>query len=151
MKKSILSLIYPDEEILIKDFSFLEKEPSVKATCVVPVKGYAKQVIPYVTAENYVRCLSQASYLLAHHVIKNNLIPVDVTEETFLKAMEAWELYYRSLSMTFHYQSKRGEEFEIELSLKEFREIKTLKDCILLNFSINKTVISGEISFVILK
>lgn len=151
MNNSILSLIYPDEEIFIKGFLFLENELTVKTTCLVPEKSYVKKYIPYVTAENYVRCLSQASYLLAHHILKNKLIPIEVDEISFLKAMEEYELYYRNLSMAFHHRSKRGEEFEMELSLKNFREIKNLKDYVLFNFSNKKTVISGEMSFVFLK
>ena len=150
-KQSILSIIYPDNEIYIKKFSFSPKTLSIKVACVVPVQGYGKQDIPYVTAENYVRCLSQTSYLLAHYVLKKKLIPIGVSEEVFLKAMEAWELYYRNLSMTFHHRSKRGERFEMELSLKNFCEIKSLKDYILFTFSNKKTVISGEMSFVFLK
>ncbi len=151
LKNSILSLIYPDKEIFIKKFSFIDDTLSVKVTCCIPIKGYAKQTIPYVTAENYVRCLSQTSYLLAHHVLKNNLISVGINEKTFLKAMESWELYYRNIAMTFHHRAKRGENFEMELSLKNFREIKSLKDYILFNFSNKRTVIGGEMSFVFLK
>jgi hypothetical protein len=151
MNKSILSLIYPDDEIFIKEFSFLEKELAVKTICVVPEKSYVKKQIPYVTAENYVRCLSQASYLLADHILKNKLISTEINEASFLKAMEEYELYYRNLSMTFHHRSKRGEEFEMELFLKNVREIKSLKDYILFQFSNKKTVISGEMSFIFLK
>ncbi|MES2930465.1 MAG: hypothetical protein V4665_01640 [Patescibacteria group bacterium] len=151
MKDSILSLIYPDGEIFIKSFSFAEKELSVRVSCLVPAKSYVKNLIPYVTAENYLRCLSQASYILAHHILKNKLIPIDVDEESFLKAMIDYELYYRNVSMTFHQRSRRGEEFEMELSLKNFREIKNLKDYILFTFSNKKAVISGDMSFVFLK
>ncbi len=151
IKNSILSLIYPNKEIFIKNFSFVKDELSVKTVCLVPTKSYVKKQIPYVTAENYVRCLSQVSYLLAHHVLKNKLIPIEADEITFLKAMEEYELYYRNLSMTFHHRAKRGEEFEMELSLKNFREIKSLKEYILFTFSNKKTVISGEMSFIFLK
>ena len=151
MKTSILSLIYPNEEIFIKDYSFLENELSIKVSCMVPSNSYTKKNIPYVTAENYVRCLSQASYILAHHILKNKLIPIDIDETSFLKAMEDYELYYRNNSMTFHHRSKRGEEFEMELSLKNFREIKNIKNYILFTFLNKKTVISGEMSFIFLK
>ncbi len=151
LENSILSLIYPDEEIFITNAQFSDNELSIKVTCMVPAKSYVKKYIPYVTAENYVRCLSQSSYLLAHHVLKNKLIPIEIDESSFLKSMEEYELYYRNISMTFHHRSKKDEEFEMELSLKNFREIKNLKDYILFNFSNKRTVISGEMSFVFLK
>jgi len=148
---NILELIYPKDEIYITGYDFHEEGLSIKVDCVVPNKSYLKKVIPYVTAENYVRCLSQTSYLLAHHVLKNKLIKTDIDEKSFLKAMEQYELYYRNLSMTFHKRSKRSEKFTMELSLKNFREIKSLKDYILFTFVNRKIVISGEMSFVFLK
>lgn len=148
---NILELIYPEDEIYITGYDFNEDGLSIKVDCVVPNKSYAKKVIPYVTAENYVRCLSQTSYLLAHHVLKNKLIKTDIDEKSFLKAMEEYELYYRNLSMTFHKRSKRGEKFTMDLSLKNFREIKSLKDYILFTFVNKKIVISGDMSFVFLK
>jgi hypothetical protein len=150
-KKSILSLIYPDEEIFVREFQFSKTQLSITVECKVPHKSYVKKFIPYVTAENYVRCLSQTSYLLAHHLLKNKLININVDEKVFLKAMENYELYYRNLSMTFHYRAKREEIFYMELSLKNFREIKSLKDYVLFTFSNKKIVISGEMSFVFLK
>lgn len=148
--ESILSLVYPDEEIFIKDFSFSDENLSVKVNCLVPLGGYTKKVIPYVTAENYVRCLSQTSYILAHHLLQNKLISVKVGEKKFLDAMARLSLYYRSLSMTFHQRSKKGEKFEMELSLKNFREIKSLNDYTLFTFSSKKIVIGGEMAFVFL-
>jgi len=147
----ILKLLYPDDEIFISGYEFDDKELSIRVKCVVPNKSYAKRYVPYVTAENYVRCLSQASYLLSYHVLSNKLIPADIDENSFLKAMENYELYYRNLSMTFHKQSKRNEEFIMDLSLKNFRGIKTLKDYILFTFVNKKIVIGGEMSFVFLK
>jgi hypothetical protein len=147
----ILKLLYPDDEIFIKGCSFNDKDLSVSAICCVPTNGYAIKKIPYVTAENYVRCLSQTSYLLAHHILKNGLISIDVGETSFLKVMEDCELYYRNLSMTFHVRAEREERFVMDLSLKNFREIKTLNDYILFTFVNKKIVISGEMSFVFLK
>ncbi len=143
--KSILSIIYPEQEIFIKKFSFSKNELSIKITCEVPIQSYVKNSIPYITAENYVRCISQASYLLAYHVLKNKLISTKINEISFLKEMENYELYYRNMSMTFHKKQKRGEKFEMELTLKSFNEIK---DFILFTFSIKRNCISGEMSFI---
>ena len=150
-KESILSLIYPEDEIYVTDFEFSDSDLSVKVTYKVPIQGYAKQTIPYVTGENYLRCFSQASYLLAHHLLENNLISIEVTVEDFLKAMEAWQLYYRYIAMTFHERHNRGEEFTMELHLLNFHEIKRLNDYVLFTFKNIRTVISGEMSFVFVK
>jgi len=53
--------------------------------------------------------------------------------------------------MIFHVRAKREERFIMDLSLKNFREIKTLNDYILFTFVNKKIVISGEMSFVFLK
>lgn len=149
--ESILSLIYPDEEIYIKDFSFLTESLAVKTTIIVPEKSYGKQMIPYVTAENYVRCLSQASYLLGYHILKHRLIKTTFDEKSFLNAMEKWQLYYRNLSMTFHHRAIRGEAFVMELELKNFKEIKRIEEYLLFSFTNKKTVIGGEMSFVFVR
>ena len=152
MKKNILNLIYPKQEIFIRDFGFPSRELSIVTTCSVPLKGkYVLKPIPYVTAENYVRCLSQASYLLAHQIIKNKRIPLDIAEEVFVNAAVNYELYYRNLAMTFHKRVGKDEEFVMKLILKNFREIKRLQDLILFTFSNEKIVISGEMSFIFRK
>jgi hypothetical protein len=148
---NILDLIYPKEEIYINEYKFNEERLSIIVTFLVPNNSYTKKQVRYVTAENYVRCFSQASYLLAHHAIKERLIITSITEEMLLEAMEDYALYYRNLSMTFHKRSLRGEKFEMELLFTNFREIKSLKDYILFSFTSKRAVISGEMSFVFLK
>lgn len=147
----ILARVYPPEHIFISDARF-DPDPTkltVTVDCRVPEDGgYTTRPVPYVTAENYVRILSQTCYVLAHHIISNKLIPVEVSTEDFLRAMEEFELYYRNLVMTFHERIKRGDKFVMELSLKDFREIKRLGDFIIFTFANKRTVISGEMSFV---
>lgn len=156
MTESILHLIYPKQEIFIRDFGFPKHHepiiPSIVVTCVVPLKTkYALKPVPYVTAENYVRCLSQTSYLLARYAIKNNLIPIDISEEVFVNAAVNYELYYRNLAMTFHKIVKKEEEFVMKLRLENAREIKRFEEFILFTFSNERTVISGEMSFIFKK
>jgi len=149
VEENILRLIYPEQEIFIKDFKFPCEELSISTTCLVPSKThYVLRPVPYVTTENYVRCLSQASYLLSHHIIKNGLIPLEIPETAFIQAAMNYELYYRNLAMTFHKRVTKDEEFIMKLVLKNFREIKSLQDFILFVFSNTRTVISGEMSFV---
>ena len=99
------------------------------------------------TAENYVRILSQSSYLLAHYVIENRLIALEIAPDEFMRAMVEFELYYRNIAMTFHRRVGKGESFEMTLELTSFKEIRRLTDFVLFTFKNRRTVISGEMSF----
>src|SRR4030042_595024 len=149
-ERTLLDDIYPKTQIFIELAEFPDNEPSVIVTCCFPANDYyTSKPIPYVTTENYVRCLSQASYLLAEHVLANHLSEVEASVETFKKAAADYELYYRNLAMTFHERVAKGQQFVLKLSIKNSREIKRLgKDFILFTFTNEKTVISGEMSFV---
>lgn len=147
---TILNEIYPKSQIFIKNAEFFPDRPSVVVTCVVAVaEHYTAKPIPYVTTENYVRCLSQASYLLAEHLLKESRLDIDTSLDGFRKAATAYESYYRNLAMTFHKRVSKGESFTLKLSITNAKEIKRLgKDFILFTFANEKTVISGEMSFV---
>ncbi|MEI6144184.1 MAG: hypothetical protein WCP91_01140 [Candidatus Berkelbacteria bacterium] len=113
---------------------------------------YRQAEIPYVTTENYVRCLSQTSYLLAEHLLTKGLIETNLDAASFVKAAADYELYYRSISMVFHQRVARGEDFVLRLCLKNAREISRFdKGFLLFTFTNEKTVISGEMSFVQMK
>ncbi len=145
----LLKRLYPEDEIFVHNPSFHKNLPILKVVCAVPKgKGYATKPVPYVTAENYVRILSQASYLLAYHIIQNNLLEIKISAKDFLQAMEGFQLYYRNLSLIFHEQVEKGREFEMELNLKNARVIRSLHDFIIFTFTNKRTVISGEMSFV---
>lgn len=151
VESTILDSIYPKPQIFIERAEFLpENKPLVIVTCLVPVTdSYAIKLVPYVTTENYVRCLSQATYLLAEHVLRRKILSVDVSVEAFLTAAANYELYYRHLAMTFHARVSKNERFVLRLSIKNAQEIRRLgQDLILFTFTNEKTVISGEMSFV---
>jgi hypothetical protein len=151
-ESTLLDEIYlKKKEIFIRLATFSDTDPLVTVTCVV--NGYyTKKPIPYVTTENYVRCLSQASYLLAEHIVAEHLTNIDVLIDEFRQAAADYQLYYRNLAMTFHERVARGEEFVLKLSVKNAREFRRLgTDFILFTFTNERTVISGEMSFVYLK
>jgi hypothetical protein len=121
----------------------------VVVTCKVPKSiSYTVRPVPYITAENYVRILSQSCYILAYHVIEKKMVKIPISPEKFLEAMKNYQLYYRHLEMTFHSNMKRGESFEMELNLEEIKEIKKISDFIIFKFSNKRDVISGEMSFI---
>lgn len=149
MKKSVLNLVYPSESIFIADWQFDSERPAADVTCRVPPGiAYTINPIPYVTAENYVRCLSQSCYLLAEHVLEHQLVSTEWTVEAFREAAAKYELYYRSLSMVFHARVAPGMEFPMRLALKNWKEIRRVTDFLLFTFTNERTVISGEMTFV---
>lgn len=149
MAHSILHLVYPEKEIYVGSYGFDDERRAVECHLIVPShSSYTLHPIRYVTAENYVRCLSQAAYLLAERILERQLIPVETPVEQFREAAAKHELKYRHVAMTFHREVPRDEEFCMRLSLKNWREIRRLHDFILFTFTNERTVISGEMSFV---
>jgi len=145
----LLKRIYPEDEVFVHNPIFHENLPILKVACMVPKgRGYALKPVPYITAENYVRILSQASYLLAFYIIQNNLLDIKISVRDFLQALDGFQLYYRNLSLIFHERVERGKVFEMELNLKNARVIRNLHDFIIFTFTNKRTVISGEMSFV---
>ncbi|OHB19797.1 MAG: hypothetical protein A2854_04075 [Parcubacteria group bacterium RIFCSPHIGHO2_01_FULL_56_18] len=145
---NLLAQIYPPEGTFVHNPRFHSTKPEITVTCGVPKdQNYTMRPIPYVTAENYVRILSQSSYLLAHYVIENKIIPLEIAPEDFMRATVEFELYYRNIAMTFHQRVEKGESFEMTLELTDFREIRRLTDFVLFTFKNKRTVISGEMSF----
>ncbi len=152
MEKSILDLIYLSSGIFITDAEFEDDNLGIVVTCFVSGQNqYSIKPVPYVTTENYVRCLSQASFLLTKHIFEHKLISLDLPVKTFIRVATSHELYYRNLSMTFHSRVEKDAKFKMRLVLKNFREIKRLQDFILFTFANTRTVISGEMSFVFVK
>lgn len=148
MSSNIIDTIYPQAEIYIVEYSFADKQLAIDVTCRVPKGTYTSIPIPYVTAENYVRCLSQACYLLAERVLEKKIVSLDVEVEKFRKAATNYDLYYRSLSMTFHKLIERETNFRMRFSLINWKEIRRIQDFIIFTFANQRTVISGEMSFV---
>ena len=147
--ENILTQLYPPEEIFVSNPRYREDKPEMTVDCCVPQsRGYMLRPMPYISAENYVRILSQASYLLGYYVIDKKMLPLKVESEEFLKAAIDLQLYYRNIGMTFHKVVSKGEVFEMTLRLTDFKELKRLEDFILFTFTNKRTVISGEMSFV---
>lgn len=145
---SILTQIYPPEGIFIQNYSFDDERLSIHVNCKIVGRSYTTSPVPYVTAENYLRCLSQACYLLADHIIERKLINIDISLSAFRDAATNYDLYYRNVSMTFHKRTEIEEIFQMTFQLTNFKEIKRLQDFILFTFVNRKTVISGEMSFI---
>ena len=149
MDQNVLHLVYPPKNIYIVGYTFDDENRGVRVTCKVPTGiSYGLRSVPYVTAENYVRCLSQTSFLLVEHLLDAKLLELDLAVDAFRKAATEYLLYYRNLNMTFHARVAPGDEFEMRLTLKNWRQIRRFHDFILFTFTNERTVIGGEMSFV---
>lgn len=150
---NILNVLYPKDLIFIKSKIFNKDKLSIETACLVPSENnYSKIPVPYVTEENYDRCLSQTAYIFAYNLIKEDaLLPYKITESDFIKAMVNLNFYYRSSNKTLHKRVKKGEEFKIHLKLKEVVSNKIFRKFQLITFIIERTVVSGKISFVYVK
>ena len=149
----LLRKVYPPQGIFINNPHFAQARPELHITCCVPQdQQYTLVEIPYVSAENYVRILSQACYILAYNSIRCGHVKIErVSESDFVHAMLRMELYYRNLAMTFHQRTLKGENFKMTLKLVDYKEIHRFGDFVLFSFVSDKTVISGEMSFVYVK
>lgn len=147
----VLKLIYPEHEIFVRPILFNKDNLSMEVKCNVPKStGYTNSIVPYVTAENYTRILSQTCYLLADLLFQQEALPLKITISSteFRQAVMKYQLYYRNLAMTFHEQVEKGSEFHMTLLLKDFREISRIDDFVIFSFHNKRSVISGEMSFV---
>jgi len=150
MKLDLLHDIYPKEEIFIINYTFNDENRAIEVICQVPpAYTYGLKLVKYVTTENYVRCLSQACYLLAERLLAKKLIMVDISVEEYSEAAKNWKVYYRTLKTYFHVMVPKGEQFTIRLSLQNYRQVTGIHNLLLFTFIIDRTVISGEMSFVI--
>ena len=149
MPNNLLEQFYLPSGIFVSNPNFSDDKPEMSITCRVPSGSHYTTVkVPYVTAEEYVRILSQSSILLAHRILQNGLAETDISADEFLQVLGAPAIYYRNLAMTFHKLTSRGKTFEMELSLVDFRVIKRGRGFVLLTFRNERTVISGEMRFV---
>lgn len=146
--QNILTEIYPTECIFIQNYTFDDEKLSIQVICKVIGESYPTKPVAYVTAENYLRCLSQACYLLTDHIIEKKLIDIDISLPVFRDAIINDEWYYRNTKMTFHKKIGVQETFKMTILLKNPKEIRILRNFILLTFIIEKDVISGEMDFI---
>ncbi|MCD6270252.1 hypothetical protein J7J23_00545 [bacterium] len=146
MERKILKHFYPLDEIFVRFFHILSDGKTIETVCNVPKDNYnTAKPIWHVTAEDYIQCLNQTAYLFCYFLIKNKIVPLSLSETDFFKEGEEYKFYYRKLNLSFYRLVEKEKEFRVRMSLKKFKQIKNLT---LLSFLIEKTVISGEISFI---
>lgn len=144
--KDILS-IYPDEEIFVKSVAAGEKDNSIIIEFVVPQgSSYTDLPIPYVSAEQYVRCLSQLSYLVGFLLV----LPEENFDENLCKSLrDKFRMYYRKINyMKFRKLVGRGEPFKVSATYSDIKRYK--QDRLLVKIDFTGKVIEGTVDFVII-
>jgi len=103
------------------------------------------QPIEYVTAEQYVRCLSQLSYVLVGFLIQDKVADFDFADyETFKRLMVECKMWFRRSDLRYLKNIPKGADFELSLTLKEVGTLRVFSICVL---EIGG-VIRGELEFV---
>ncbi len=146
--KEILSLLYPDEEIFVTDILlYFKPGQMMRISCFVPLhKSYTHQPFSYVTAEQYTRCLSQASYLLMGSLIRDRMAGLPQLDfEDFKKLMIDQKMWFRRSNIKYLKNLPKQAEFEIEIKLAEIKRIKQFAVC---RLEIGGGVLQGNIEFV---
>lgn len=145
---AILELLYLPEAIYLKEVvSYSPEQKTVTGRFIVPRShSYTRQPIEYVTAEQYVRCLSQLSYILVGFLIQDRITDFDFTDfETFERLMVEYKMWFRRSDLRYVKNTSKETEFELSLTLKELRMVRVFSICIL---EIGG-VVRGELEFVV--
>lgn len=141
---SILSLLYPEHEIYLIDITFSEP-PSTAVTFKLPLHGYFKQGNDYVTAENYMRCLSQACYLTVYQSIKEDWYAENLEEEDFKKRLAEGLMYFRDMRIKFKKKMSKKDPVALKIKLLSSERVgKFIK----YSLEITSEAISGTITCV---
>lgn len=125
---SILSSLYLPEAIYLKEIkSYSTENKSAVGAFIVPhTHSYTLVEIEYVTAEQYIRCLSQFSNVLVGALIQGqvfdpNFINLDL--ETYRQLLARGNGLYRRTNIRYKRRISKDTEFELTLTLKRTRII----------------------------
>lgn len=143
--RSILRFIYPPEAIYLRKIvSYSSEERTVTGQFYVPMTpSYVSPPIPYVSAEQYIRCLFQLSYALVGLLIQDGIIGF-ASFEMFKRLMTNYKMWFRRSDLRYVKNTLKEAEFEISLTLKKVDTLRVFSVCIL---EIGG-VVRGELEFV---
>jgi len=144
---TILDMIYPLESIYLKDVTeYIAQEKSVTGLFNVPHgHSYTRRPFEYVTAEQYIRCLSQLSYVLIGLMIEDRLSDFDFTSyQTFERLMVEQKMWFRRSDLRYLKNTAKDTDFELTLTLKSVSTKRVFSVCIIQIGG----VIAGELEFV---
>lgn len=141
---SMLNIFYLPEAIYLQKIVIYSPEQK-KVTgrfCVPMAHTYTHQPIEYVTAEQYIRCLSQLSCVLIGSLIQDRIADFGVEFETLMKERRVW---FRRSNLCYIKNTPKEAEFELSLTLKKIKILRVFSVCILEVGG----VVHGELEFVV--
>lgn len=143
----LLGLLYLPEAIYLRDtLDYSAERKSVTGRFVVPRShSYTRQSIEYVTAEQYIRCLSQLSYVLVGFLIHDKVSDLDFADsETFERLMVECKMWFRRSDLHYLRNIHKETDFELTLTLKKVNKLRVFSVC-----SIEiRGVVRGKLEFV---
>lgn len=141
----ILDFLYPGNQFFVSGFKW-ESAKYCQASfgCNVPKSSiYTKIPIPYVSAEQYIRCISQISYVYIGQLIKSGKI-TEVNFSKFLTLMKNYKLWFRITNVKYCKEISKGQDFNLSVNLKE---ILTRNKLFICSLNINGPIVA-DIQFV---
>ncbi len=145
--RELLELLYMPEAVYLHEVVVYsaERKSATGRFSVPRLPSYSRQPFEYVTAEQYVRCLSQLSYVVVGFLIQDRVADLDFADyETFKRLMIEHKMWFRRSNLHYLKNIRKGTDFELSLTLKKVGTIRVFSLCVL---EING-VIRGELEFV---
>lgn len=145
--RKILKAVYSKESVYLRSVEYTPRQLSMAGEFSVPLShSYTVRPLSYVSAEQFVRCVSQLSFALVGTLIADGRLgsaAVDFRE--FVTLLRSERLFFRSFErLRFRRQVSKGEHFRMTLSHIETR---ARRDFIVCRLKVDGTV-EGEIEFV---
>jgi len=145
--RELLELLYvPDAIYLHEVVAYSAEQKFTTGRFVVPrLPSYSRRPLEYVTAEQYVRCLSQLSYVVVGFLIQDRIADFDFADcETFKRLMTEHKMWFRRSDLRYLKNILKETSFGLTLTLKKVGTLRVFSVCVL---EISG-VFRGELEFV---
>ena len=132
--QEILETFYKPEAIYLQRImAYVPENKYLSGVFYVPLlPSYSVQPINYVTAEQYVRCLSQLSYVLVGMLIKHEILQFGTADYAAFKQLVAdCKLYFLRTDLSYRQKVLRDEPFGLKLTLIAQGSLRQLHTCTL--------------------
>lgn len=143
----VLATLYPPDAVFVDQVRHVNPvNQSIIGRCRVPEgHAYTHVPVPYVTAEEYTRCISQLSYLLVAALVQDGRTTTSIaTLEEFLARMRSCTLWYRKCDLHYRRQVRKGEVFELTLTLTGIRGLPSAYTC---DIEVRSVPLHGRVQF----
>lgn len=144
----LLELKYPPESIYLREVvAYSAEQKSASGRFAVPhLQSYTRQPFEHVAVEQYIRCLSQLSYVVVGFLIQDQVADFNFTNyDIFKRLMVAQKMWFRRSDLRYLKKIPKGTNFELSLTLKDVRTIRVFSVCVLEV----RGVIRGQLEFVV--